>query len=419
MNSDLFRKEAVDALQTRWTGSITSIRPVSAWFLTVFLAAIAGLIVAFLFFGSYTKKERVAGVVMPVDGVVRLRAPENAVVSTIAVKEGQQVNAGDLLVELTQERFSDQGSTQALVDKNITQQRERMLNQITENAKSGRATSATVQERGRRAASDLKNVAEEIRLLEQQVASSQTVLRNLKPLADEKIVSDIQFQQQNNLVLDLRVRLEALKRNQSALQAEVAMARSEVTALDAKTANERALLERTVMALEQDRLQRRATSVTQIRAPIAGTVTALTAAIGQRVDPSVSLAALVPANSLMEAVLFVPSSAIGFIRPGRNVRLRYDAYPFEKFGQYTGRVSAVSEADVPTLDLGSTVAATQPNDKRTTFRIRVTLDQEYVEAYGNRIKVRPGQTLAADIELDRRRLIEWMFDPLYALGKRI
>jgi len=276
-----------------------------------------------------------------------------------------------------------------------------------------------VLERGRRAASDLKNVAEEIRLVKQQVAASQAVLRNLKPLADEKIVSDIQFQQQNNLVLDLRARLEALKRNQSALRAEVAMARSEVATLNAKTANERALLERTVIALEQDRLQRRATSVTQIRAPIAGTVTALTAAVGQRVDTTVALAALVPANSQMEAVLFVPSSAIGFIRPGRKVLLRYDAYPFEKFGQYTGHVSAVSEADVPTLDLGSAVATTQPNDKRTTFRIRVTLDQEYVEAYGNRIKVRPGQTLAADIELDRRRLIEWMFDPLYALGKRI
>ena len=419
MTSDLFRKEAVDALQTRWTGSTTAIRPISAWFLTGFLSVIAGLMVVFLFAGSYTKKERVVGVVMPVDGVVRLRAPENAVVSTIAVKDGQQVNVGDLLVELTQERFSDQGSTQVLVDKNIAQQRERMLNQITENAKSGQASSATVQERSRRAASDLKHIAEEIRLLEQQVLSSDTVLRNLKPLADEKIVSDIQFQQQNNLVLDLRARLEALRRNQSALQAEVAMARSEVAALDARTANEQALLERTVMALEQDRLQRRATSVTQIRAPIAGTVTALTTAVGQRVDPSVSLAALVPANSKMEAVLFVPSSAIGFIKPGRNVLLRYDAYPFEKFGQYSGHVSAVSEADVPTIDLGSSVAAVQPNDKRTTFRIRVALDQEYVEAYGARIKVRPGQTLAADIELDRRRLIEWMFDPLYALGKRI
>lgn len=419
MSSDLFRKEAIDALQTRWTGQITSIRPISAWTLTLFLAAIGALILVFLVTGSYTKKERVTGVVMPVDGVVRLRAPENAIVSEIAVKDGQQVNAGDLLFEMTQERFSDQGSTQELVDKNIAQQRERMLSQIGENAKFGRASSAAVLERGRRAASDLINIAEEIRLLEQQVRSSDVVLRNLKPLADEKIVSDIQFQQQNNQLLELRARLEALKRNQSALRAEIMMARSEATALDARTASERALLERTVMALEQDRLQRRATSVTQIRAPIAATVTALTAVVGQRVDASVSLAALVPADSKLEAVLYVPSSAIGFIKPGRKVILRYDAYPFEKFGQYAGHVSEVSAADVPVADLGSAVPAAQPNDKRTTFRIRVALDQEYIEAYGTRIKVRPGQTLAADIELDRRRLIEWMFDPLYAMGRRL
>ncbi len=419
MSSDLFRKEAIDALQTRWTGQIASIRPISAWFLTLFLSAIGAIILIFLFTGSYTKKERVTGVVMPVAGVIRLRAPENAVISAIAVKDGQQVNAGDLLVELTQERFSDQGSTQALVDSNISPQRERMLNQIAENAKFGRASSAAVLERGRRAASDLIHIAEELRLLEQQVRAGENVLRNLKPLAEEKIVSDLQVQQQSNQVLELRSRIESLRRNQSALQAEVTMARSEAAAIGARTASEQALLERTVMALEQDRMQRRATSVTQIRAPIAGTITALTTAVGQRVDASVSLAALVPASSKMEVVLSVPSSAIGFVKVGRKVIVRYDAYPFEKFGQYSGQVSAVSEADVSSADLGAAAAPVQPADKRTAFRVKVALDQEYVEAYGARINVRPGQTLAADIELDRRRLIEWIFDPLYALGKRI
>lgn len=419
MSSDLFRKEAIEAQQTRWTGEITSIRPVSAWFLTLFFFAIATVIAVFLFVGSYTKKERVTGMVMPVDGVVRLRAPENAVVSNIAVKEGAQVKAGDLLVELTQERFSDEGSTQALVDKNIAQQRERMLNQIAENAKSGRASGSAILERGRRAAADLKHIDEEIRLQEQQVQSSEKMLRNLRPLVDEKIVADMQYQQQQNALLELRARLESLKRTRSALQSEIATARSEATALNARTANDQSLLERTVMALEQDRMQRRATSVTQIRAPIAGTVTAMTAVIGQRVDTATSLAALVPAGSRMEAVLFVPSSAIGFIKAGRNVIVRYDAYPFEKFGQYTGKVSAVSEADIPAIDLGAMAAATQPNDKRTTFRVRVALDTDYIEAYGAKLKLRPGQTLAADIELDRRRLIEWMFDPLYAIGKRL
>ncbi|MEQ1515396.1 MAG: HlyD family efflux transporter periplasmic adaptor subunit [Usitatibacteraceae bacterium] len=418
-NNDLFRREAIEARQTRWTGNAVSIRPISATFFTGFLCAVAALVILFVCFGSYTKKERVTGLVMPVDGVIRLRAPENAVVSTIAVKDGQDVKPGDILIELTQERFSDQGSTQALVDQNITQQRERMRSQLNENAKSGRASSAAVRERGKRAESDLVHSAEEIRLQEQQVLSSEKVLRDLKPLVEEKIVSELQYQQQFNQLLELRARLEALRRSQSALRAEITIAESEATALDSRTANDKSLLERTVMALEQDRLQRRAASVTQIRAPIAGTITALTAVIGQRVEPSATLAALIPAGSRMEAVLFVPSSAIGFIKTGRNVKLRYDAYPFEKFGQYAGHVSAVSEADIPTIDLGSAVAVPRPDDKRTTFRVRVALDDEYVEAYGNRIKVRPGQTLAADIELDRRRLIEWIFDPLYAIGKRM
>jgi membrane fusion protein len=244
-------------------------------------------------------------------------------------------------------------------------------------------------------------------------------LRNLKPLADEKIVSDVQYQQQYSQVLELRSRLEAMRRNRSALQAETVMARSEADALEARTSNDKSLLERSVMALEQDRMQRRASSVTQIRAPIAGTVTALTAVVGQRVDPAATLAALVPRGSKMEAVLFVPSSAIGFIRAGRSVILRYDAFPFEKFGQYSGKVTAVSGADVQVNDAGTAAPALLPNDRRSTFRVRVALDKEYVEAYGNKIDIRPGQTLAADIELDRRRLIEWMFDPLYAIGKRI
>ena len=79
----------------------------------------------------------------------------------------------------------------------------------------------------------------------------------------------------------------------------------------------------------------------------------------------------------------------------------------------------MSAADVPTLDLASPAANQLPTDKRTTFRIVVALEQDQIEAYGLKVKLKPGQTLAADIELDRRRLIEWMFDPLYAMAKRL
>ena len=419
MSQDLFRQEAIDAVQTRWTGQASAIRPVSAWFLTCFLSLIAAGAILFLFIGSYTKKERVTGVLMPVAGVLRVRAPESAVVASIAVREGQAVKAGDLLMEINRDRFSDQIAAQLLTDDSLARQRDQISLQSGQTNKAGAAGIAMLEERARRAAADLGNMAEEIRLQEQQVAAAQQVLSNLKPLADEKIVSDIQYQQQSNQLLDLRGRLEGLKRARAGLQAEVAVTRSEVTGLKAKSAAEVAALDRSLLVLDQDRLQRRATMVMQIRAPMDGVVTALITAAGQRVDGSTTLATLVPAGSNMEAVLFVPSTAIGFIKPGRRVVLRYDAYPFEKFGQYFGTVSSVSAADVPSQDLASPAATPLPTDKRTTFRVLVALEKDSIEAYGSTLKLKPGQTLAADIELDRRRLIEWMFDPLYALGKRI
>lgn len=409
----------MDAAQTRWTGVASAIRPVSAWFLTGFLSIVAAAAILFLLIGSYTKKERVNGVLLPAAGVLRVRAPESAVVASIAVREGQAVKAGDLLVEINRERFSDQAAALVMADQSLGQQRDQISLQSGQTNKAGNAAMAMLEERARRATADLVNMAEEIRLQELQVAAAQQVLANLKPLADEKIVSDIQYQQQSNQVLDLRARLEGLKRARAGLQTEIVVSRSEAISLKAKSAADVAALERSLLALDQDRQLRRASVVMQIRAPLDGTITALVVAAGQRVDSATTLATLVPAGSKMEAVLFVPSSAIGFIKPGRRVVLRYDAFPFEKFGQYFGTVAAVSAADVPAADLASPAAAQLPTDKRTTFRVLVALDQEHIDAYGAAIKLKPGQTLAADIELDRRRLIEWMFDPLYALGKRI
>ena len=415
----LFRQAAVDAAQTRWTGVASAIRPVSAWFLTGFLFIVAAAAILFLFIGSYTKKERVNGILMPAAGVLRVRAPENAVVASIAVREGQAVKAGDLLMQINRERFSDQAAALVMADQSLGQQRDQISLQSGQTNKAGNAAMAMLEERARRATADLVNMAEEIRLQEQQVDAAQQVLANLKPLADEKIVSDIQYQQHSNQVLDLRARLEGLKRARAGLQTEIVVSRSEAASLKAKSAAEVAALERSLLALDQDRQLRRASVAMQIRAPLEGIVTALVVAAGQRVDSATTLATLVPVGSKMEAVLFVPSSAIGFIKPGRRVVLRYDAFPFEKFGQYFGTVATVSAADVPAADMVSPAAAQMPTDKRTTFRVLVALEQEHIDAYGVAIKLKPGQTLAADIELDRRRLIEWIFDPLYALGKRI
>ena len=414
--SDLFREQAVEAKQSRWAGDVSSIRPVNVWVPVAFITVIALLTVLFLFFGSYSRKERVSGVIVPAEGVIRLRAPDSAVITGIRVRDGQEVHAGDLLVELSRERLGHEGPTAVLVDRSLGLQADQILQQTREQQAAATATAAGLADRMRRAGRDLVHLDEEMRLQQQAITTSERVMGNLKPLADERIISDLQYQQQLNQLLDQKGRLQSLMRTREALQSEISMSQSELDTLKARTRADNAGSERTRLALEQDRLQRRSESALELHAPVDGTVTALLGVIGQRVDPATLIAAIVPANATMQAVLFVPSSAMAQIRPGRHVKLRYDAFPFEKFGQFTGTITKVSEADVPVADLEAPPAAAKD---RALFRVRVTLDRDQIEASGSTLRLRPGLTLSADIELDRRRLIDWMFDPLYALGQKL
>ncbi len=124
-----------------------------------------------------------------------------------------------------------------------------------------------------------------------------------------------------------------------------------------------------------------------------------------------SLGSIVPSASPMEAVLYVPSTAMGFIKPGQGVRVAYDAFPYQRFGQYRGTVRTVSQTDIP--------VNTNSQDRRAIFMVRVHLDQPFVKAYGTQVPLRPGHTLTADIEIDRRSLMRWMLDPLFAFSGKL
>jgi len=117
-----------------------------------------------------------------------------------------------------------------------------------------------------------------------------------------------------------------------------------------------------------------------------------------------------PESSKLVAQLMVPSSAVGFIRPGDQVQLRYQAFPHQKFGHYPGSVMQVSPSAIPDPAGG----AGPP-----VYRVLVSLESQSVLAYGERETLRPGMLVDADILGERRRIIEWVFEPLYAIEGRL
>ncbi len=106
---------------------------------------------------------------------------------------------------------------------------------------------------------------------------------------------------------------------------------------------------------------------------------------------------------------------MGFIKPGQVVRLRFEAYPYQKYGHRAGRVLQVSRVPLsaPELALHAGLAsASEP-----MFRITVTLDP--AGAAQESLSLSAGMRLTADVQLERRRLIEWLFAPILGLEDRL
>src|SRR5262249_31611150 len=102
-----------------------------------------------------------------------------------------------------------------------------------------------------------------------------------------------------------------------------------------------------------------------VRAPIAGRVSTLQAAVGRAGDPRQPQLSILPRDGALEAELFVPAQAIGFVRPGQEVRVLYDAFPYQRFGTYGGRIVRVSKTMLTGSDVSGPVSLQQPAYKVT------------------------------------------------------
>src|SRR4029077_13534665 len=81
-----------------------------------------------------------------------------------------------------------------------------------------------------------------------------------------------------------------------------------------------------------------------IKAPTSGRVSTLQATVGQIADPRHMQLEIIPLDANLQAELFFPTRAFGFVRPGQQVRILYDAFPYQKFGAYRGSVTELSHA---------------------------------------------------------------------------
>ena len=416
----LFRSEALSNQQRDWLGSIQLIRPVSLALLTGFVVLVAAAVAAYLMLGEYTRKARVSGYLVPDRGVIRLVAPQLATVVESHVTEGASVKRGDVLFVLAVGQATLSGDTQAAVQSSLAARERSLQGAVRQRSQLEQTQIAALDAQVADMRRELDAMVAEADLQRQRLALAQDALAQYESLRNDNFVSSAQVRAKAEDVLGVKAQLQSLERQRTTRLREIAALQAQRSELPLRTLAVHGESDRDLAALAQQSAESEARQRIVVRAPQDGVVTGVLAAPGQNVTPTAALASLLPADAKLQAHLFAPSSAVGFVRADQTVQLRYQAFPYQKFGHQAGAVAQVSRSPLQAAELaGLPLPAVVVASGEPLYRITVTLNQQSVAAYGHAQTLSPGMQLEADVQLDRRRLIEWLFEPVLGIAGRV
>ena len=407
----MFRSEVETFKTARIEGGAFIAIPIAWTTVALFLAITLVAITGFLASASYARVETVTGIIEPDKGMALITPTRSGVLVSVALNEGERVTKGQLLVEIRTEEdaVGDLAPTQQLRQA-LTDQDANIASQIkaSQAAASAQLDQLAAQKTGLR--QEIEQVRTQVGFQEELIRVAQADLERSREVAKRGFLSARDLQVREEALL---VRQQTLSQQRQSLAAKLAsLAEVERAAMliSAQARAQTAGLSATRSQVEQQTAASASSRSYAIRAPTAGTVTAVMAREGQAVGAGSQLMAIVPDSAELQAVLSVPSAAIGFVEAGQEVRVALDAFPYQRFGTLTGRVISVAESPLGKQDAGGAIVS--------IYSVRVKLEKQSVQAFGRSEPILPGMSVTARIVTARQSLLEWLFEPLFAVGRR-
>lgn len=417
MRTGLFRQQALTHQRAGFQGGLLMTPKPCYMFGTCVLVVwvlAAGL---FLSHSSYARKTTVTGWLEPAQGIQKVYAEQRkGVVSDVYVSEAQWVAKGTPLVAINYgiqqtSGVSIEDSLISEIDKNATRikaaiQRLTRQHQRTQQQLTQRLVDAKHDADALSLMSGL--TLQQYHLATQQFDAQQALLTTGNISKSELNQSKIQ-------AISARQQWQHAIRNSQQKHAEIRELTYELQALPETLANDTALLENQLSELSREALTISRQQKHILYAARDGVVSGLQAFAGQSVAHGLPLLSILPVNTAIEAKLLVPVSAAGFIHAGQILDIRYDAFPYQKFGLQEGSITSISDGLLlPGEWKDAPVTFSEP-----AYLVKARLTRHTIDAYGKAVPLKSGMTFSADVALSQRSLLEWLFEPLLSISGRI
>jgi membrane fusion protein len=412
--TELFRQEVYEHRSERLFGEVVINQPLSQRYFVLALAVVSALVIAWVALGSYARIETAPGILVPDRPAPKILPAASGIVRDLKVKEGSQVRTGDVLAVIELDRQSEAGSGAAETSLATIEARAVL------GAEQVRLSSVRLAgEQARLAAvlgaadAQVQDLGRQIALQQEIVQSNKTLFEQAGTLVEKGFVSKIEYERRRQAWLGSRQQLSGLQQQQTTQTGQAAQARAQFASLAAQSASERSELQSGLQSLEQQRAGIESQRSYVVRAPVNGRVTTVLTNIGSTANPASPLMTIVPEGARMRAEIYAPSRAIGFVRTGQETKLLYDAFPYQRFGSFSGRVETISKVLIDPRETAVPLKLEEP-----VYKVTVLLDGQAVKAFGESYPLQPGMALTANIVLERQSFLDWLLTPLRAVANR-
>jgi membrane fusion protein len=411
----LFRKQAISHQSKRLTGVVTLTQPLSIKLTVLILVTAAVAIVLFVFSAEYSRKETVRGFLMPNKGVIKSFARQGGTIENLWVKEGDKVTKGQSLATIIVQKNNSSG-----VDLSI---------QLTEqlNAQAALLNDEISQHKTLQTQELLNLQTQKIALQNEKIAlKDQLVLANQKltllnqqqlefnQLNKNGYLSKLDKDRQQHTLLEAKQEKQNFARLLLQQQNELSKTAFNITNVPQQYTLRINNLKRQQVDLQRQLAQVASNYKYTITASNNGVVTGVQVVEGETLSQSKLLLHILPEGSELIAELLLPTRSAGFIQVGNNTRLRFDAFPYQRFGFINSTIVRIDQTIITPSEIQLPIVLQEP-----VYRLRAKLNQQKVQAFGQVFDLKSGMLFEADIMLENRKLIEWLLEPIYSLKGRI
>lgn len=386
-------------------------------------------------FGRVDVVATAVGKIIPNDRTKVIQPVETAVVKTIHVRDGQQVQPGQVLIEL--DATTAAADSERLRSESLTARLEagraqallialangaapqlkplagadaaRMLTEQSQAAgeyQEYQARRLQLEAEISRRRAELQATLDQVAKLEQTAPIARQRAQDYQRLVKENFISrhgylereQARIEQEQDLaasrskVTEIRAALMEAQRQQNTLAAEI---RSQLLdQLNLATQKAASLEQELVKAEQRNRLM-------TLTAPVAGTVQQLAVTtVGGVVTPAQPLMVIVPRENVLEVEAMLPNKDIGFVNAGQDAEIKIETFPYTKYGTLHGTITQVSSD------------AIQDEKRGLIYSTRVKLARDTLRVENKTVRLTPGMAVTVEIKTGTRRVIEYFLSPL-------